>query len=318
MYILERVGVAALVLIGVSGAVVLLFPKEVHDAVISIELQKPPKSVKILFVGDMFFDRSVRTVADEKGMDFIFSCSAYRYAQFDAVVGNLEGPITNRKSVSVGSIPGSPENYVFTFPTSTAETLAKHNIKVVSLGNNHIGNMGAEGILSTRSHLRRAGVGYFGGLEGDEPVHFEKIGDIDFAFVSYNEFGGDSPAIVAEKIAAEKRDGKTVIVYAHWGEEYRETSEAMRSIAKIFVDAGADLILGAHPHVVYSREDIDGVPVFFSLGNFIFDQFWDERVSHGLAVEAEFTDGEIFFTEHQTTMHRDRRVCIGDDEPSEQ
>jgi poly-gamma-glutamate synthesis protein (capsule biosynthesis protein) len=103
--------------------------------------------------------------------------------------------------------------------------------------------------------------------------------------VSYNQYGGDSAEATADKIRREKTAGRTVIVYTHWGEEYRPATLNEKSLALIFVTAGADAILGSHPHVVQEDAIVAGVPVFYSLGNFIFDQYWNESVSRGLAVE---------------------------------
>ena len=122
---------------------------------------------KILIVGDMLFDRQIRLVGQERGEDLIFSCIKPFLLQADMVVGNLEGPITELASVSAGSVPESPENYRFTFPTTTAEVLQRHNITGVNLGNNHMGNFGEEGIIKTQEYLRRSGVHFFGGLRGE-------------------------------------------------------------------------------------------------------------------------------------------------------
>lgn len=102
------------------------------------------QEAKILFVGDMFFDRQIRKIIYSKGEDYIFSCVHDFLKEADAVVGNLEGPITEKASISLVSQPGDSNNFTFTFPTITAKLLAKNNIKIVSLGNNHIGNFGKE------------------------------------------------------------------------------------------------------------------------------------------------------------------------------
>ena len=95
-------------------------------------------SVKLLFVGDMMFDRHIRKMALRHSEDFLFSCIDPLLMKHDIVIGNLEGPITTSPSTSMGTKVGSKENFYFTFPTSTASLLFNHNIKLVSIGNNHI------------------------------------------------------------------------------------------------------------------------------------------------------------------------------------
>jgi|CXWK01.1.fsa_nt_gi poly-gamma-glutamate synthesis protein (capsule biosynthesis protein) len=297
----------------------------------------PKQTIEILFVGDMNFDRYIRLMAKKHGgPEWIFSCIDPLLKEADMVVGNLEGPITANASVSENSKIGAPENFRFTFPTTTASLLFDHNIKIVNIGNNHIGDFGREGIASTRKFLTDAGVAYFGGLAGDSPVYrhvFPKVsfprsiraeqGEFAISLVNYNQFGGDSPETVAEKISVEHEQGNVVVVYTHWGEEYVEPTEHMRSTAALFAHSGADLIIGSHPHVVQSHEMIGDTIVYYSLGNFIFDQYWNDSVSHGLAllvriskVDADDTDagpsddGTVIIVEEKpVVMSRDGRTC---------
>lgn len=268
------------------------------------------EEARILFVGDMMFDRHIRKAMYEKGEDYPFSCIGDFLKNSDLTVGNLEGPITENASRSLFSVVGSPDNFVFTFPTATAKLIFENNVRVVSLGNNHIGNFGKAGIESTKKFLNQAEVGYFGGLAGDEPVHRTEINNHKISFIAYNEFGGESAAKVSEKIALEKKEGRTVTVFAHWGEEYVAPPQRVRNAAKLFAESGADLIIGAHPHVILENEMINNVPVYYSLGNFIFDQYWNEEVSTGLIVEVKIKNGKIETSEHKVSILRDGRTCL--------
>jgi poly-gamma-glutamate synthesis protein (capsule biosynthesis protein) len=268
------------------------------------------REARIIFVGDMFFDRQIRKIMYEKGNDHPFSCISDFLKSADLVVGNLEGPITENASKSLFSVVGSHDNFIFTFPTVTAKLLADNNVKVVSIGNNHIGNFGKEGIKSTKQFLDDAGVGYFGGLSGDEEILREHIGGYDISFVAYNEFGGQSADKVSEIIKEEKGNERKVVVFAHWGEEYIDPPQRVKNAAKKFADAGADIIVGAHPHVILEDEIISGVPVYYSLGNFIFDQYWNEEVSTGLALEVLIKGDEMEIVEHKVSIQRDGRTCL--------
>jgi len=264
---------------------------------------------KILFVGDMNFDRYIRQTVNKRGSDYLFSCIDHLLKDADFVVGNLEGPITSYASISEGTIMGSPENYRFTFPTTTAELLFKHNIKLVNIGNNHINDFGSEGITSTRKYLTDAEVSYFGSLAGNTSIYRISDKGIDLSFVNYNQFGGDSPEKTAELIASEHVTGRKVIVYTHWGEEYTTPTERVRSIAKLFADNGADLIIGSHPHVIQEHEMIGNTPVYYSLGNFIFDQYWNSSVTNGLALLVHF-GGQISIEEKNIRLNTDGRTCL--------
>ncbi|MEK7669313.1 MAG: CapA family protein [Patescibacteria group bacterium] len=271
------------------------------------------REVKILFVGDMNFDRYIRQVGENKGEDFVFSCISNFLKDSDLVVGNLEGPITDNSSVSLGSVIESSENYTFTFPPNTAKLLAKNNIKLVNLGNNHIGNFGNEGITSTKKYLNKAGVNY---LYNNE-IYRTKIGGTKISFISFNEFGGDSPEKVAQSILEEKANKQMVFVYAHWGDEYIKPPKRVKDNAKMFAETGADLIIGSHPHIILpsdpsinSWQEKYQTIVYYSLGNFIFDQYWNKDVSTGLVLEVDIKNGELSVIEHQVSLNRDGRTCL--------
>lgn len=315
------VGVGALFLLLVAAIAAALYPQQ-RALAPDVSLENREEPAKLLFVGDMFFDRSIRTTAEERGYDFLLSCVKDRFDSYDLVVGNLEGPITEQSSVSVGSVIGSWQNFTFTFAPEVASLLARHNVKAVSLGNNHIGNMGEDGVVSTREHLDLAGVGHFGGIElldekpteVGEPVYRTELKGEALSFIAYNQFGGMSPEEVVVRIAAEKEDGRLVVVMAHWGEEYIPPVSEVRRAARLFAEAGADIVIGAHPHVVQEREIIGDTPVYYSLGNFLFDQFFSEEVRRGLAVEVHIQHGLVQSTaEYPTEMLRDRRVCFEGD-----
>ena len=263
----------------------------------------------ITVVGDMFFDRYIRQISDERGQDYIFSCLGGSLSRSDFMVGNLEGPITATSSVSEGTKMGTPKNYIFTFPTSTAALLARHAVRIVNIGNNHIGNMGMAGIAETRAYLSAAGVGSFGGLAGDEPIYRIEDKGVPLSFVNYNQFGGNTPAEVAQTIAEEHVAGRTVIVYAHWGTEYSEDVSRIRPIALLFAQSGAAAVIVSHPHIVLSHEYIGTTLVYYSLGNFIFDQYWNEQVDHGLALLLHIEKGRVTAEEFPVVLLSDGRTC---------
>jgi poly-gamma-glutamate synthesis protein (capsule biosynthesis protein) len=273
----------------------------------------PQTQATIVFVGDMMFDRSIRATADDKGGDYLFSCIDETLQQADLVVGNLEGPITASSSVSVGSAVGSPENFTFTFPTTTAALLYRHNIRLVSIGNNHIMNFGQSGLLQTKGYLSEAGIGYFGdpnAAEGDRVARLA-IGGVPFAFVNWSDWTSDKTDHTVAQIRAEAASGRVVVVYTHWGDEYVPPPPRVRELAHEMVDAGAAIVIGSHPHIVQEHEVYHGKDIYYSLGNFIFDQYWNDAVSHGLALRVTFgMSGVTAVGELPVVLGRDRRTCL--------
>lgn len=268
-------------------------------------------SLSILFIGDMMFDRYIRKMSYKYGEDFLFSCISPLLLDHTVVVGNLEGPITTKPSTSMDSVIGSPENYSFTFPTSTAALLFRNNIRIVSIGNNHIDNQGITGIVQTKKFLTDANVSFFGGLAGDETIYRTVESGVPISFIAYNQFGGEKEAVVQKSIKEEKASGRLVIVYAHWGEEYVGVTQAVRATAQGFVDSGADFIVGTHPHVVQSHEVIGTTPAYYSLGNFIFDQYFDKDVMKGLALSVTISpDHKLSIKEHTLSLGKDGRTCL--------
>jgi poly-gamma-glutamate synthesis protein (capsule biosynthesis protein) len=265
----------------------------------------PKPEAKILFVGDMLFDRYIRQVAEQKGGDYIFSCIDELLQSADMVVGNLEGPITPYPSVSLGSTPGSPENFIFTFPPETAALLAAHNIRVVNIGNNHTLNFGRAGLEQTKNYLQEAGVAFF----GNEEVYRTEVRGVPVAFVNYNEFGEVSAEKVEQMIEREAQD-RTVILYAHWGQEYQPASTRIKQLAHSFVDAGASAVFGSHPHIVAEHEVYKERDIYYSLGNFFFDQYWNAEVSRGLAVLLSVRQDGATVTEYPVELLKDGRTCL--------
>lgn len=274
----------------------------------------PPRtqSATVIFGGDVMFDRSIRAVMNEKGGDYIFSCIDPVLDTADMVVANLEGPITASSSRSIGSNPGDGNNYTFTFATSTAPLLYSHGIRIVSIGNNHIMNFGELGLAQTRRYLAEASVQYFGdpdAAESDRVLRTE-INGIAFSFVNWSDWTPDDTDHVVAQVRAEAQAGRVVVVYAHWGEEYIPALPRVKALAHALVDVGASIVIGSHPHVVQEHEIYKGRNIYYSLGNFIFDQYWMPSVRSGLLLRVSFDKrGVTDVEEIPVELGRDRRTC---------
>lgn len=303
-------------------AVLLLWatytPASVPQSYTPLNVPKPKApTVEVLVAGDMMFDRSVRAAMRTHGGDFIFSCISDTLKQADLVVANLEGPITDNASMSEGSVPDTPANYTFTFAPEVAPLLFAHNIRLVNLGNNHILNFGVAGEDATKEYLRAAGVDYFGDTQKQTVAYVEKEG-VRIAFINYNEFapGGwrGSASTTLAQITEARAQGFLPVVYTHWGDEYKTIApERLQILARQFVDVGAEMVIGSHPHVVEQSELYSGKYIYYSLGNFVFDQYFLPEVQRGLLLSVTFTpQGVLSVTEIKTVLSRDRRVCVSD------
>jgi len=272
----------------------------------------PAAQATVLFGGDMMFDRTVRTTIKYKGGDYIFSCIDPLLQAQDAVVANLEGPITPSASLSATSTPGDPFNMIFTFPLSTGDLLYRHHIRIVNLGNNHIENFGTGGVRSTMAVLGGAHVDYFGDPI-TQHVASTDIKGIPVAFINYNQFAGNptrNASTTVSQIRSARAAGYIPVVYTHWGIEYATTSpQYVRDLAHRFIDA--EMVIGSHPHVVEDHEMYQGKYIYYSLGNFIFDQYFSDEVRHGLLLQVTFTPtGVQSIKEIPIVLNRDRTTCV--------
>ncbi|MEK7107061.1 MAG: CapA family protein [Patescibacteria group bacterium] len=144
---------------------------------------------------------------------------------------------------------------------------------------------------------------------------------VSLAFINYNEFAPAEHTNILENVGMSsttifqiqnaRASGYLPIVYTHWGVEYATTSSAnSRELAHSFVDAGAEIVIGSHPHVVQEREEYKGKRIYYSLGNFIFDQYFSEDVRNGLLLSVTFDqNGVASVKEIPVRLESDRRTC---------
>lgn len=261
--------------------------------------------VSLLFVGDIMLDRGVAYVA-KKNTDpnFTFLKSAADLQSADLTIGNLEGPVSSG-GVRSGSI------YSFRFDPKVVASLQYAGFDVLSLANNHIFDYGRVALRDTITNLRVAGISSAGAgvdyKEANAPAIREVNGE-KFAFLSYTNLYPSSlkasttrPGIsdlnsflVAELIKDLKNQNIFVTILLHWGDEYKkEPNKNQRKLAKILSDAGADLIIGNHPHVTQGVEKIGDTWVAWSLGNFVFDQSFSKDTMQSIALGVVVQDGKI-------------------------
>lgn len=242
--------------------------------------------VRILFLGDLMLDRYTREIVGKKGADWMTKKIERLFQGQDLNIVNLEGPITGSPSVAVGTEIEDRNHFKFTFDPGVAKGfLQKNRISAVNIGNNHILNFGEKGLEETKNNLKNFGVEYFGDPQDENNFLIKEINGLKIGMVNYNQFSKISAVETGEKIKEVKKQSDLVVVYTHWGSEYQLTqNKSQEEKAHAFIEAGADLIIGSHPHVVQPLEIYQGKMIFYSLGNFIFDQYFSEDTKTMLAV----------------------------------
>ena len=285
----------------IKSQTILSFSEGVKDA----------QSIKLLFVGDIMLDRTIRKDGERYGYKNLFACLEEKFSEYDLVIGNLEGTVTDYESVSRDARYMSPESFRFTFDIEAVKALRDIGLRVVSLVNNHITDFGKEGIKQTVNNLDEIGVQHFGSPHAQgRPWLIRTIDDTRIVFIPYNEFSGTADQTI-QSLKETSEISDIQIVFAHWGAEYVEVLPSVKKLAKIFVDNGADLIIGAHPHVIQEKEIYNSVPIYYSLGNFIFDQYFSPEVKKGLAVNVEILDKSIINTSELFVLsERKKGTCF--------
>ena len=263
--------------------------------------------VHILFGGDMNFDRYLRTIASRKGYPYLLDGVKSVTDEYDCMIANLEGPVTDNESVSQDSIMGSSDNYRFTFDPASLDALAAHRTCAVNIGNNHIGNFGHEGITQTKEYLQQKKIAYIGdtGDAQEDRARVVMVRGVRVGLVNYNAFVTDAYEHAHADLAEIVPQSDVVVVYTHWGVEYAtEARTQEHEMAQAFIDAGADLIIGTHPHVVQNTEEYKGKKIYYSLGNFVFDQYFQPETQKGLLV------GVTYDKKSDTLSFRDYAIIL--------
>jgi poly-gamma-glutamate synthesis protein (capsule biosynthesis protein) len=259
-----------------------------------IPWQKPEKtSTDILFVGDIMLDRAVRTIIRENGIDFLFNNATSTFKTVDKVVGNLEGVFSLNKSIAGSNYP-----LRFTFNPLLAIDLSRLGIDIVSQANNHALDFGWDGLAQSTSTLQEAGINFFGDPTNNNPTPYTFVSNHNqITLIGYHEFSYKNTDKVIEEIKKAKTEGSFVIVVPHWGVEYQfMPSTFQKTMAHTFVDAGADAVIGGHPHVIEPVEVYKGKVIFYSLGNFIFDQWFEPDVMQALSVKMKLNKNQVRYT----------------------
>jgi poly-gamma-glutamate synthesis protein (capsule biosynthesis protein) len=266
--------------------------------------KKDESQASFLAVGDIMLSRNVAGKIQKAGDPLLpFKNTSDLLASTDFNFGNLESPLSGNNSFNPSG------SLIFNAPPAYAVGLQKYNFQILNLANNHAFDQGKGGLDYTGKFLDDKNIIHIGtgsNLEGawQGKVITAKgirIGFIGASYSSLNDGGKAKNNYVARiedtaRLQAAISDLKSksdfVVVTMHAGTEYTRTPNASQTaFAHAAINAGADMVIGAHPHWIQTTEAYKGKYIFYSLGNFIFDQEWSQETKEGLTLKVTLASG---------------------------
>jgi poly-gamma-glutamate synthesis protein (capsule biosynthesis protein) len=253
----------------------------------------PVDTVNIGLIGDLGLGRYITSIARQK-KDFSWSFSGVSSVlqKNDFNLANLESPI----------IANCPEGKTGTFTfcgDSQFLPQLKTNKFILNLANNHILNYGQDGLNQTKSFLKSQKIGYVFSSDIESEFYQTEINGITFGFLGFDlvTHPNFDQSEIIKLISKYNSQVDWLIVSIHWGNEYLPQAESWRvRLAHQMIDAGADIIHGHHPHVIQNQEIYQNKPIYYSLGNFIFDQNWSKETSTSEIINLTLTKNSILNT----------------------
>lgn len=261
--------------------------------------------LSVVWTGDVLLGDAAEPLLAEHGPDWPLANVA-SLLDADVVVVNHEAPIT---TLTEPFVPSNP--YSYAADPATASALASAGVDVLSLANNHVMDMGPKGFADTTAAAEGAGMLVIGAgtreRQAERPLIITGDG-VTVGVVSLGKGYGYSvtasrkregtlpysSASIKRGYALAKRAGADYVVgFVHWGKNYQPAVlDEQRRVARLFAEAGYDLVIGHGPHVVQRAEVVDGTPVFYSLGNFVFGttgRWKADARGYGFVLQTDFT-----------------------------
>ncbi|WP_419873944.1 CapA family protein [Candidatus Pristimantibacillus sp. PTI5] len=269
--------------------------------------------ISLSFVGDLLVADYVSAITDKEGYPFLYKPSMLYLSEPDLTAGNLEFPITAR------GVPVEGTPYVFKGSPDVLPAMRDAGFDIMSLANNHALDQGVEGMLDTMNYLDEAGISHMGAGNNDTEAFAPVIKEVRGIKVAYIGLSRVVPfsswkadknvAGVAESydtrraleaVAKANKVADIVVVMVHWGKERVDQPEPyQKDFGKQYIDAGADLVIGSHPHVLQGFEMYKGKWIAYSLGNFIFTSYPKETAGETGVLDAICTkSGDCEMTFH--------------------
>ncbi|MCX7923986.1 MAG: CapA family protein [Clostridia bacterium] len=259
----------------------------------------PKKTVTFSFGGDVLLADRVGNLIKQHGDGYILSDVKPVLQSADIAMVNFESPISTR------GVREKDKQYTFRARPEHTSELTSAGIDIVTLANNHVLDFGIDALLDTFQNLDKHGILYAGAgrdiMRASEPVFITK-NDTKVAIIASSHVipfstwaaGAKKPGVattynpsrIKEEIAKAKSQANVVAVYVHWGIEMKEKPvNYQKNLAKLYIDEGADIVIGSHPHVLQGLEFYKGKIIAYSLGNFVFTNYKKDTMI--LNIEAE-------------------------------
>jgi poly-gamma-glutamate synthesis protein (capsule biosynthesis protein) len=249
----------------------------------------------VIATGDVIPARSVNSkVLQFKDFNWPYLETAHVTRNADIALINLETPL-------IKNCPPTQTGMIFCGDERNVEGLVYAGVDVASLANNHVGNYGIQAVQETTNLLNENGILV---TEVDGPV-IKDIRGIKFAFLGYNDISKPQPGVsnvdggkIKQEIAQARQKADIVVVIYHWGVEYRnQPDERQKYLGHLAIDAGADLVIGNHPHWIQPVEIYKDKLITYAHGNFVFDQMWSEKTKEGVIGKYTFYGDKLIDVE---------------------
>ncbi|MFL0572802.1 CapA family protein [Priestia megaterium] len=269
---------------------------------------KDDSLVTATMVGDIMLGRNVEKVTNRQGQDYLFRNVESYFKNADYSTANFDHPVTANDEY-----PAQDKPILLRTDEQSVKTLKNLNFSVLNVANSHSMDYLERGLNDTVKAFNQSKmdfVGMGGNLEEASNINYQTVNGIKIAtlgftdtYTAYSAANDNDPGILPAKpeifiplIQEAKEKANLVVVHAHWGEEYDTTpSPRQKGLAKAMADAGADIILGHHPHVLQPIDTYKNTVIFYSLGNFVFDQGWSASRESALVQYKLKKDGTARF-----------------------
>lgn len=255
------------------------------------------KRIRIMIAtGDVVPARSVNFQASQR-KDF-----KWPYLKVFDVLKNADITFINLETPLIDQCPVTQEGMIFCGNAKNVEGLVFSGVDIASLANNHAGNYGSIAVDKTRELLNSNGI-LATGINGAEYID---VRGIKFAFLGYNDITKSQPGIsnveeekIKHDILETKQKANVVIVTYHWGVEYRDQpDDRQKYLGHLAIDAGADLVIGNHPHWIQPVEIYKNKLITYAHGNLVFDQEWSLKTKQGVVGKYTFYDNQLIDVEY--------------------
>lgn len=258
-------------------------------------------------VGDMMTGRHVEEVADQEGYESLFQYAKPTLESADYTLGNFENPVVDNpdeteeadKIINLSSKSGAIDG------------LEDAGFDAVNLANNHLMDYQYEGLNETLQAFENSSIDVVGAGSNEDEAHgytmsthngmdVATLGVNDITYANMEQAGPNSPGISTSQdpsayidaVQEADQEADLVIVNVHFGQEYDSTpTTRQRQMTEAIADAGADVIVGTHPHVLQSAEVYNDTFIMHSIGNFVFDQGWTRTRDSVIANYSLASDG---------------------------